>query len=360
MTVVPASESATVASAIAATATHRIPVRRRGALLGAGLGATVLISVLAAVTLGPADLSVGEVLRSLGIHLGFGDALGLEPLTGLRDAIVWELRVPRVLTAGAVGAGLAVCGVVLQSLTRNPLADPYLLGLSSGASLGAVAVLLLGVSLLLPVAAFAGAMAALVLTLILAGRGGTSRTILAGIAVSQGCAALVSLVVFWTASGDSYREILSWLMGSVAGATWTSVAVVMSAMVIGILLCLTGNLLDAFAFGDDAATALGVPAGRVRVALFVATALLTGALVSQSGSIGFVGLILPHGVRLVLGSRHRLVLPVSALAGAVFLIWADTLARTAFAPRELPVGVVTAVVGVPVFAWLLRRQKAAS
>jgi iron complex transport system permease protein len=321
----------------------------------------LVVSVTVAVTIGPAPLGVGEVWRSILSHVGLGHLFGIERPPLLQDGLVWELRLPRVLTAAAVGAGLAICGVVMQSLTRNPLADPYLLGLSSGASLGAVLVLSAGVQLLLPVAAFAGAMLALAASLGLAGSMGSltpTRTVLAGLAVSPVCAAAVSFVVFWTATGDSYQEILSWLLGSVAGSTWTSVAIAGGAtIVLGTLLGSTGSVLDAFTFGDTAAAGLGIPVERTRRLLLVGVALLTGALVSQSGSIGFVGLILPHGVRLLVGSRNRLVLPLSGLVGASFLVWADTAARTVFSPRELPVGVMTAAIGAPVFALLLWRGR---
>jgi len=334
----------------------------RGALALPAAALVLVLSIGVAVTIGPADLALSEVGRSLATHLGVDGLLGLEPLSALRDGMVWQLRMPRILTAAAVGAGLALCGAVMQSLTRNPLADPYLLGLSSGASLGAVLVLLAGVPLLLPVAAFVGAVGALALALSLAGALGAitpTRTVLAGLAISQLCAAAVSFVIFWSAKGDAFREVLSWLMGSVASATWTSVAIAGGAvLVLGTLLALTGSVLDAFTFGDTAAAALGVPVNRARWILLIGVALLTGALVSQSGSIGFVGLILPHAVRLFTGARHRLLLPLSALAGASFLVWADTLARTVFEPRELPVGIVTAAIGAPVFAVLLWRGRA--
>lgn len=350
------------ASSVEPVETTATSSARRGAAWWLPASVVVLVAtVLVTVTVGPADLSVADVWRSIATHVGLGGALGLEPLDPLPDGMVWELRLPRVLTAAAVGAGLAVCGVVMQSLTRNPLADPYLLGLSSGASLGAVLVLVAGLTVLLPVAAFGGAVAALAAALGLAGAIGTitpTRTVLAGLAVSQLAAAATSFVIFWSATGDSYREILSWLMGSVAGATWTSVAITgIAVLVLGTLLASTGSVLDAFTFGDTAAAALGVPVARVRWLLLVGVALLTGALVSQSGSIGFVGLILPHAVRLLTGARHRLLLPLSALCGASFLVWADTLARTVFAPREVPVGIVTAAIGAPVFALLLWRGR---
>lgn len=317
----------------------------------------VVATILVAVTIGPANLDVAEVARSIAGHLG----LTVTDVPRLHDAIVWDLRLPRVLTAAAVGAGLAMAGAVMQSLTRNPLADPYLLGLSSGASLGAVAVLVVGVSLLLPVAAFAGAILALLATLTLARTGGTlapGRTVLAGLAVSQLAAAGTSFVIFWTATGDSYREILNWLLGSLAGSTWGDVAIAGIAVIaIGAYLLMNATRLDAFAFGDTSAAALGIDVNRTRWTLMIVVALLTGAMVAVSGAIGFVGLILPHAVSSLTGPAHRRLLPISALAGAVFLVWADTVARTLFDPRELPVGIVTALIGVPVFAFLLRRGK---
>ncbi|WP_418288046.1 putative F420-0 ABC transporter permease subunit [Mycetocola zhujimingii] len=329
------------------------------------LSAVLLVSIVFAVTFGPAEIRPTEVWGSILGHLGFSPtALGGEALSPLRDGIVWELRMPRVLTAAAVGAGLALSGTVMQAITRNPLADPYLLGLSSGASLGAVAVILLGLGVLLPVAAFGGAVAALVGTLLLAGAIGSltpTRTVLAGLAVSSFFGALTSLIIFWSATGDTYREILSWLLGSLSGARWPAVAIGLGALlIVGIPLMLTGRTLDAFAFGDNAASALGVGVNSTRWTLLIATALLTGAMVSVSGSIGFVGLILPHAVRLVVGQRNRVVLPLSALAGAIFLLWIDTGARTLFDPRELPVGILTAVVGAPVFALLLLRGRRVS
>lgn len=346
-----------------------VPERRRAVTMAgwiAGLTVLLAVSVSVAVTIGSADLTPADVWRSIGTHLGLDslDWLGLSqsPLPPLRDGIVWDLRLPRVLTAAAVGAALAICGAVMQTLTRNPLAEPYLLGLSSGASVGAVAVLVLGVgALALPVAAFAGALLALAATLALANRRGElppTRTVLAGLAVSYLCSAITSFVIFWSATGDSYRSILSWLLGSLGGTTWFDVAVVSTAVaVVGTVLLLQSRTLDAFAFGDGPASALGINVNATRWTLLALVALLTGAAVAVSGAIGFVGLMLPHAVRLVVGAGHRRVLPLAALAGAVFMIWADTLARTLFDPRELPVGVVTAFIGAPAFAVLLRRRR---
>jgi iron complex transport system permease protein len=321
------------------------------------LTALLVASVVVSVTVGAADLGVDQVWGAIGAHLG----LAPNPLDALRDGIVWELRIPRILTAACVGAGLALSGAVMQAVTRNQLADPYLLGLSAGASLGAVSVLLLGVAVLLPVAAFGGALGALAVTLGLAGALGRitpTRTVLAGVAVSSLAGAITSFVIFWTVTGDSYRQILGWLLGSLSGARWSEVAIASGALlIIGVPLALSGRVLDAFAFGDTTAASLGVPVQGARWMLLAATALLTGAMVSVSGAIGFVGLVLPHAVRLVIGPGHRALLPLSALVGAVFLVWADTLARSLFDPRELPVGIVTALVGAPVFALLLARRR---
>ncbi|MFV0251775.1 MAG: iron chelate uptake ABC transporter family permease subunit [Beutenbergiaceae bacterium] len=341
----------------------------------------LLVSLVFATALGPASLpgtsaaagpiTAGDILASAWHHLtswladrGLGVEVSPNPLSPVRDAIIWAGRMPRALTAVAVGAGLAVCGVVLQAVTRNGLADPYLLGVSSGAAVGAVAVLILGWALPLPIAAFIGAMGALATTLALAGWGGqlqASRVVLAGIAVAQACSAAVALIIFTTAQGDSYRNILGWLMGTLGAARWSSVLIAgIAVVVIGGVLLASGRTLDAFAFGDTSAMSLGIDVTGTRWLLFGLTALLTGALVSVSGAIGFVGLTVPHLVRLLLGpgrGGNGPLLRTSAAAGAVFLLWADAIARSAFAPLDVPVGVLTALIGAPVFAIVLLRSR---
>lgn len=328
-------------------------------LLPVALAAVLLLaSVLVAATIGPADISALDVWRSIARHFGLPVEAGLSPL---RDAIVWDSRLPRIVTAGIVGAGLALSGAVVQAVTRNPLADPFLLGLSSGAALGAVLMVMLASPLLLTPGAFAGALAALALTLAFAQAIGgltPSKAILSGIAVSTLAAALTSLVIFWTATGDSYREILGWLMGSLAGAGWPAAGIAAAALVVvAPLVFAARRTMDAFAFGDVAAATLGVDVARSRWLLLGSTALLTGVLVSVSGAIGFVGLVVPHAARLVAGTGHRVMLPLAAVGGAVFMIWTDTAARTLFAPRELPVGIVTAMIGAPVFLAILWRYR---
>lgn len=337
------------------------PRRSTGAWVWAiVLVAALLLTLTLAVTIGSTGISMLDVWRTVAAHLH----LGTSPLSPIRDGIVWDLRLTRVLTAAAVGGALAMSGAVMQAITRNQLADPYLLGLSSGASLGAVAVLMLGLGLLLPVAAFLGALLALVTTLLLArslGPISPSRTILAGMTVSALASAIASMLIFWNVTGDSYREILNWLLGSLAGSDWTTTWTVwLALLVVGVPLAAAGRVLDAFVFGDTTAASLGINVSGARWALLGSTALLTGVAVSVSGSIGFVGLVLPNAVRLVVGFRHRVLLPVSAVVGAIFMVWVDTGARTLFEPRELPVGIITVLVGAPLFAIVLWRNRSRS
>jgi iron complex transport system permease protein len=327
------------------------------------LGGALLVSVIAAVGIGQAQVSPRAVLAVVAQQLGLPLPAGAEP-TAMQTTVIWHLRLPRVLAAAVVGAGLALVGAVLQTVTRNPLADPFLLGLSSGASLGAVAVVVLGAgagALALPLGAFAGALAAFALVLLLGAQGrrlSPLRVVLAGVAVAQLAAALTSLVIIWAGMPQATQVMQFWLAGSLGRARWATLApAVVVLVVVGAVALRHARALDAFAFGEDAASSLGVEVARLRWVLLLATAALTGTLVAISGTIGFVGLVLPHAARFLVGPRHRLLLPVSALAGAVLLAWIDTLARTAFAPRELPVGLVTALVGVPAFLFLLRRVR---
>ncbi|GAA4744526.1 iron chelate uptake ABC transporter family permease subunit [Nocardioides endophyticus] len=334
---------------------------------GAVLVAMLLLAASMAVALGigPVSVSVGDVLAVVARRLNLG-AYDVSPLD---DQIVWQLRLPRVLGAAAVGAGLAVCGVVLQSLTRNDLADPYLLGISSGAAVGAVTVIVLGVSFAglvgsaaVTAAGFVGALGSLVVVLALAaGRRGSlspTRTVLAGVAVAQVCGAYTSLLVIMTGDSDAARRVLTWTLGSVAGLRWSSAVIVsVVAIVATAAFVAFADQLDAFAFGETSARSLGVDVNRVRWALMVGTALVTACLVAFVGAIGFVGLVVPHIVRILTGPGHRVLLPMSALVGAVLLVWADTIARTLVDGQEIPIGVVTAVVGAPFFAWLLRRTR---
>ncbi|AUS30700.1 iron ABC transporter permease [Rhodococcus sp. FH8] len=321
---------------------------------------TLAGSAAVAITLGPAGLSVGEVASIVVGHLG-GTAADVTPI---RDGIVWDLRLPRTLLAALCGAGLGLCGAIMQSLLRNPLADPFVLGISSGASTGAVLIVILGVGsglIGLSSGAFIGAVISFALVLLLAhAAGGTpDRVILAGVAATQLFSALTSFIVITSADPEQTRGVMFWLLGSLGGADWLDVALCAAVVAVGLVVCLThSRALDAFAFGEDAASSLGVNVWRVRVTLLLATALMTAVIVSVAGAIGFVGLVLPHAARALVGSNHRRLLPASALIGSIFLVWVDAVARTAIAPQELPAGVVTALVGVPAFAVILWRRKA--
>lgn len=337
---------------------------RRAVGLGLGFAAAfvaLLVSVLAASMVGTADVTPLEVLSTILRHTGLGALAPSKPLPPLLDALVWQARVPRVLLAGAVGAALTVCGAVLQSVTRNPLADPYLLGVSSGASTGAVAVLLLGVGggLSLSAGAFVGALTSFGVLLLLIGGGRVSnpaRVVLTGVLVSQFFAAITSVILMVSGDANSTRGFTYWLLGSLAGARWEPAVVAAMVIVFGVsAIYFLTPALDAFTFGWDSAAALGINVVAARFWLMLLSALVTAAAVASSGAIGFVGLLIPHVVRILIGPMHRILLPMSALIGAVFLIWVDTFARTAFSPNELPVGVITALLGAPAFALVLRR-----
>lgn len=319
-----------------------------------GLCAAVVGAVcVGAVALSPAE--VGEVLLQRARGRG---------ATGLNDEIVWGLRLPRVLLAAVAGAGLAAAGVVLQAVVRNPLADPYVLGVSAGASCGAVLVLTAGgvgvlATLGVSVAAFAGALVALGLVLLLGQRRGVldpTRLVLAGVAVGYLLLAVTSFVQLRAAPAE-LSGVLFWLLGSVSGASWSDLGIP-AAAVVAVLVGLTVHhrQLNVLLMGDESATALGVDVRRLRLVLLVLASLLTGLVVAVAGGIGFVGLVVPHAVRLVLGPDHRLVLPAAVLVGATFLVLVDVVARTVDAPNELPLGIITAVLGAPFFLWLLHRH----
>ncbi|CAA0080979.1 Hemin transport system permease protein HmuU [Mycolicibacterium vanbaalenii] len=337
---------------------------RRSIGLGAGFAVAVvslLVSVVTASMVGTADISPLEVVSTILRHTGLSAIAPTEPLPPLLDALVWQSRVPRVLLAGVVGIALTISGAVLQSVTRNPLADPYLLGVSSGASTGAVAVLLLGVGggLSLSAGAFVGALASFGVLLMLIGGGrvaNPARVVLTGVLVSQFFAAVTSVILMVSGDANSTRGFMYWLLGSLAGARWEPVALASIIVFVGVVMIYFFTpALDAFTFGWDAAEALGINVFAARFWLMALSAVVTAAAVAASGAIGFIGLLVPHVVRILIGPMHRTLLPMAALVGAVFLIWVDTFARTAFSPNELPVGVITALLGAPAFALVLRR-----
>ncbi|PPF81529.1 iron ABC transporter permease [Pseudoclavibacter sp. RFBJ3] len=344
------------------TESSRAPRPRRVliacALVLAGL-LLLVVSVGTAITLGPADILPVNVRDIVTNHLGLTDI----PVKVSKDAIVWEERLPRAFVAAACGIGLGLCGVVMQSLLRNPLADPFILGISSGASTGAVAIGVLGLggaAIGLSGGAFIGALVAFGLVLLLSqlSGGGTDRVVLAGVASTQLFSALTSLIIFAFADSDETRGVMFWMLGSLEGVRWDDVVLCVVVVGAGTVLCARyAHALDAFAFGADVAASLGIHVARTRAVLLVATALITATLVSVAGAIGFVGLVLPHAARLLVGPRHSRLIPATAVIGAIFMVWVDAGSRVAFSPTPLPVGVGTALVGVPVFIALLARKR---
>lgn len=327
---------------------------------------TVLLggAFIIGISIGAVPIHPVEVLKILASHipgLGFLQAgLQLEHQT-----IIMTIRFPRVILTALVGAGLALAGASFQGLFRNPMADPYIIGVSSGASLGAVISILiqpmLAISLKygLPLFAFVFAILTILLVYQL-GRVGdrvpVMTLLLAGIAVQTLLSALVSLGVFF--SGNQLHQVVFWLMGGFSGRGWDYVLLFIPYALVGaIIILIYARELNALLLGEEPAQHLGIEVESVKTRLLVAAALLTGACVSVSGQIGFVGLVVPHIVRLLFGSDHRTLLPSAALFGAAFLLIADTLARVIMAPAEIPVGIVTALVGGPFFIYLLRRQK---
>ncbi|MEL6167467.1 MAG: iron ABC transporter permease [Pseudomonadota bacterium] len=334
------------------------------ALALAGL-AVLLVSLSFAISVGAVAVPFGTVW---GVLLNKAVPGAVEQTwTQGREAIVWEIRFPRALLAMMVGAGLAMVGASLQAVTRNPLADPHLLGISSGGAFGAILALLhtglfLGL-LTVPLLAFLGALGATAVVLAVsrfADATSADRLVLAGVAVSFVIMAGANVLIFL---GDprATHTVVFWMLGGLGLAQWTQLAYPL------VLLCLCGawllsraSALNAMTIGDETASTLGIPVARFRLAVFVAGALITGVMVAFSGIIGFVGLMVPHIARMLVGGDYMRVLPAAALIGAILLLWADIAARTVMAPEDMPIGIVTGLVGGVFFVWLLGRWKQTS
>lgn len=320
----------------------------------------VPLSVLVAVALGSESLAWQTVWQALASKLNLA-----APPEETAVLIVWSLRLPRVLLALIVGGGLSVVGVAMQALVRNPLAEPYILGLSSGASAGASLFYLgflpplLSKTLSMPLAAFAGGLLTLVVVYLVARTGSrlsVARLLLAGVAMSALMASVTAFVTFASPDPNKLRAVLFWLLGSLNGTRWSELWLPGIATGAALLVLLAvARPMDALLMGEESAHSLGVPVETVKRLLILLAALVTGALVSTVGAIGFVGLIVPHAMRAVVGVAHRRLLPMSFAVGGLFLLWADLAARSLL-PTELPVGVVTALCGVPFFLMLLRRS----
>lgn len=334
---------------------------RRAALVLLLLAAVLLLACVAGAAFGAVPVSPADVTGAVSATVR---GVELTPA----EALVMDLRLPRVALAALVGACLAAAGVLYQALFRNGLADPYILGVSSGAGLGAALTFAVGgagaTALFAPqLAAFVGALATILLVASLATRRGVMETmslLLAGVAVSYTLAALTSFVLVMR--HEQMSRIVFWMMGGLQGATWSQVGVVGGMLVVGLAIPLVlFRELNIMLLGDERAGELGVDVERVKRVILAAASLVVSAAVSVSGLIGFVGLMTPHAARLVLGPDHRLLLPASVLSGAIVMVLADLFARVVLAPVELPVGIVTALAGGPVFVWLLiRAQRGAS
>jgi len=317
-------------------------------LAGIGLGLALLLVFSLSLTQGSVQLSSADFLSAL-FHQG-------DPRY---QTIVWDLRLPRVLAALIVGSALGLSGALLQGMLRNGLASPFLLGISAGSGLAAVAILGLGIwQIWLPLGAWLGGVLTIILVYVLARTGtgiSVERLVLGGVALSSLFGAVQSMLLLMSPDGQA-QAALSWIVGSLNGRSWQEVTVAAPSIVISLLAgCLLARQLNVLSLGDDLAVGLGTSLMRSRILIGLVATLLTAGAVSIAGLVGFVGLIVPHGVRLLVGTDYRLVLPFSALGGALVLSVADLLAR--LGPTEVPVGIVTAVMGAPVFLWLLNRRR---
>ena len=331
------------------------------AIIGLSIAAVVVVAV--ATTIGSVNIPVLTTLRILLSQLPFIDFT--PDWTGSTETILLNIRLPRILLAGLIGAALSVAGATYQGLFRNPLADPYLIGAAQGAALGAVIGFLLPIEFsamgfgVIPILAFSGAVVSVAVVYILARVGKTvpvTTLILAGVALGALWGSISSYLII--ISGDKIHGIIFWVMGSFSLTEWSEVGVVLPYIAVGIIIILLySRSLNVMQLDEEQAKQLGINVERTKLILLAAATLITAAAVSFVGTIGFVGIIVPHVVRLIWGPDHRFLLPLSVLTGAIFLILADLIARTVMAPTEIPIGIITAICGVPFFLYLLRRRK---
>jgi iron complex transport system permease protein len=333
-------------------------------LTGLVLLAVLIFSLVAAVTIGSVYISVWDVYAVILHHIL---PAGTDPYyeKGAVHDIVWLLRLPRLILAIVVGMGLAVCGVIMQAIIKNPLADPYILGISSGASLGATVAILWGVGAFLGtnyvgVCAFIGALILSLAVLFISNIGGRSSSVkllLSGMALSSVCSAFSGFIVFFANNKEGIQSITYWLMGSLAGAKWEGIAVIFPIVLLSILFFWTqSRILNLMLLGDEVSITLGTDLHAYRQGYLLVSALIVGFVVYSAGMIGFVGLLIPHIVRIFFGTDHKKLIPICALVGGLFLIWADVLCRIIIPKTELPIGMLISLVGAPFFVYLMIKR----
>lgn len=320
-------------------------------------------SIILGISFGAVDIPPYDVYRVF-LYKVFGIKIGNldEILNSTLFDIIWGVRMPRVLLGAFAGMALAMVGVIMQATIQNPLGDPYILGLSSGASLGATFSILIGFSGVLssfgaPLGAFLGALMASIFVYFLARIGGRItpfKMILAGMVISSICSSLTSLIIFLSKDNEGIRTVNFWMMGSLAGAEWSNIVLPIAISVIPLIYFFTQyRNLNLMVLGDETSITLGLNIEKHRKIYMILSSLITGVIVSVCGTIGFVGIMIPHIVRLIFGTDHKTLLPFSALVGAIFLIWADVIARCAITNMELPIGIITSVIGAPFLLWLM-------
>ncbi len=322
-----------------------------------------ITSIILGISFGAVDIPPYDVYRVF-LYKVFGIKIGNldEILNSTVFDIIWGVRMPRVLLGAFAGMALAMVGVIMQATIQNPLGDPYILGLSSGASLGATFSILIGFSGVLssfgaPLGAFLGALMASIFVYFLARIGGRItpfKMILAGMVISSICSSLTSLIIFLSKDNEGIRTVNFWMMGSLAGAEWSNIVLPIAISVIPLIYFFTQyRNLNLMVLGDETSITLGLNIEKHRKIYMILSSLITGVIVSVCGTIGFVGIMIPHIVRLIFGTDHKTLLPFSALVGAIFLIWADVIARCAITNMELPIGIITSVIGAPFLLWLM-------
>ncbi|XZM25805.1 FecCD family ABC transporter permease [Clostridium perfringens] len=320
-------------------------------------------SIILGISFGAVDIPPYDVYRVF-LYKVFGIKIGNldEILNSTLFDIIWGVRMPRVLLGAFAGMALAMVGVIMQATIQNPLGDPYILGLSSGASLGATFSILIGFLGVLssfgaPLGAFLGALIASIFVYFLARIGGRItpfKMILAGMVISSICSSLTSLIIFLSKDNEGIRTVNFWMMGSLAGAEWSNIVLPIAISVIPLIYFFTQyRNLNLMVLGDETSITLGLNIEKHRKIYMILSSLITGVIVSVCGTIGFVGIMIPHIVRLIFGTDHKTLLPFSALVGAIFLIWADVIARCAITNMELPIGIITSVIGAPFLLWLM-------